>query len=134
MLELSTQLNVTVDELLRGEVATGYRLGRRGSPPRRRAVEGGEPTPLLDDPEAGLRAYLLRLPRRGEAEPHVSHKGAELVAVASGLVQVLLATGRPVLRTGEALLVEETRIAGWRNLGVGEATLFWILRDPRRDA
>ena len=134
VLELSTQLNVTVDELLRGEVATGYRLGRRGSPPRRRAVEGGEPTPLLDDPEAGLRAYLLRLPRRGEAEPHVSHKGAELVAVASGLVQVLLATGRPVLRTGEALLVEETRIAGWRNLGVGEATLFWILRDPRRDA
>ena len=74
------------------------------------------------------------MPRRGGAEPHVSHKGAELVAVASGLVQVLLGTGRPVLRTGEALLVQETQIAGWRNLGVGEAALFWILRDPRRDA
>ena len=133
VLELSTQLNVTLDELLRGEVAAGYRLGRRGYPPRRRAAEGGEPIPLLDDPGAGLRAYLLRLPRRGTAEPHISHKGAEVVAVASGLVQVLLGTGRPVLRTGEALLVEDTPVAGWRNLGVGEAALFWVLRDPRRD-
>ncbi len=133
VLELSTQLNVTLDELLRGEVAAGYRLGRRGYPPRRRAAEGGEPIPLLDDPGAGLRAYLLRLPSRGTAEPHISHKGAELVAVASGLVQVLLGTGRPVLRTGEALLVEDTPVAGWRNLGVGEAALFWVLRDSRRD-
>jgi hypothetical protein len=30
-------------------------------------------------------------------------------------------------------LLDETPITGWRNLGVGEATLFWILRDPRRD-
>ena len=134
VLQLSAKLNVTLDDLLRGEVATGYRLGRRGYLPRRRAAEGGEPLPLLDDPRAGLRAYLLRLPRRGSAEPHLTHKGVELVAVASGLVQVLLGTGRPVLRTGEGLLVEETPILGWRNLGVSEASLFWILRDPRRDA
>lgn len=133
VLELSTGLNITLDELLRGEIATGYRLGRRRYPPRRRADERGDPLPLLDDREAGLRAYLLRLPRRGSAEPHVSHKGVELVAVASGLVQVLLQTGRPVLRTGEALLLDETPIAGWRNLGLGEATLFWILRDARHD-
>ena len=134
MLALSTGLNITLDELLRGEVATGYRLGRRRDPPHRRADERPEPLPLLDDREAGLRAYLLRLPRRGSAEPHISHKGVELVAVASGLVQVLLQTGRPVLRTGEALLLDETPIAGWRNLGLDEATRFWILRDPRRDA
>lgn len=133
VLELSTGLNITLDELLRGEIATGYRLGRRRYPPRRHADERPEPLPLLDDREAGLRAYLLRLPRRGSTEPHVSHKGLELVAVASGLVQVLLQTGRPVLRTGEALLLDETPIAGWRNLGLSEATLFWILRDPRRD-
>ena len=54
------------------------------------------PLPLLDDREAGPRAYLLRLPRRGSAEPHVSHKGDELVAVASGLVQLLLQTGECV--------------------------------------
>lgn len=133
VLELATGLNVTLDELLRGEVATGYRLGRGRHPPRRRADENGEPLPLLDDREAGLRAYLVRLPRRGSDKPHLTHKGTELVAVASGLVQVLLQTGRPVLRSGEALLLDETPIVGWRNLGVGEATLFWILRDPRRD-
>ena len=134
VLELSAKLGVTLDDLLRGEVATGYRLGRRGYPPRRRGADWGEPLPLLDDREAGLRAYLVRLPQRGSAEPHVSHKGVELVAVASGLVQVLLQTGRPVLRAGEALLIDEAPVAAWRNLGVGEATLFWILRDPRRDA
>ena len=133
VLGLATGLNVTLDELLRGEVATGYRRGRRRHPPRRPTEDRSQPLPLLDDRHAGLRAYLVRIPRRGSAEPHISHKGIELVAVASGLVQVLLQTGRPVLSTGEALLLDETPIAGWRNLGVGDATLFWILRDPRRD-
>ncbi|HWI07152.1 MAG TPA: XRE family transcriptional regulator [Solirubrobacteraceae bacterium] len=133
VLGLATGLNITLDELLRGEVATGYRLGRRRYRSRQRGEERGEPVALLDDRQAGLRAYLVRLPRRGSAQPHISHKGVELVAVASGLVQVLLETGRPVLTTGETLLLDETPIAGWRNLGVGEATLFWILRDARRD-
>ncbi len=53
----------------------------------------------------------------------------EVVAVASGLVQVVLAAGRPVIRRGEVLLVEATTIESWRNLGPSEATLFWILRD-----
>jgi transcriptional regulator with XRE-family HTH domain len=132
VLQLSTGLNVTLDELLRGEVATGYRLGRGRYSPRRKA-DDSDPIALLDDREAGMRAYVVRLPRRGSGQPHIAHKGTELVAVASGLVQVLLQTGRPVLRTGETLLVDDTPITGWRNLGVGDATLFWILRDPRRD-
>jgi len=131
VLALSTGLNVTVDELLRGEVATGYRIGRGRR--RRGGADSGDPIPLLDDRGAGLRAYLVRLPRRGSAEPHITHKATELVAVASGLVRVVLETGRPVLRSGEALLVDEAPIVGWRNLGVGDATIFWILRDPRRD-
>jgi hypothetical protein len=49
--------------------------------------------------------------------------------VANGLVQVVLANGRPVLRRGELLLVEATTIEQWRNLAPSEATLFWILRD-----
>ena len=134
VLQLATGLNITLDELLRGEVPSGYRLGRRRYPPRRRAADSGEPLPLLDDPQPGIRAYLVRLPQRGSGQPHISHKGVELITVASGLVQVVLGTGRPVLRTGEALVAEETQIAGWRNLGVGEATFFWILRDSRRDA
>jgi transcriptional regulator with XRE-family HTH domain len=135
VLGLATGLNVTLDELLRGEIATGYRLGRRRASPRRRTDEhSGDPLPLLDDRHAGLRVYLVRIPRRGSAEPHMTHKGAELVTVAGGLVQVVLETGRPVLTAGEALLLDGTPIVAWRNLGVGEATLFWTLRDPRRDA
>ncbi|MDP1846683.1 MAG: XRE family transcriptional regulator [Solirubrobacteraceae bacterium] len=134
VLGLATGLNVTLDELLRGEVATGYRLGRRRSSPGRRSEDRIAPLPLLDDRHAGLRVYLVRIPRRGSAVPHMTHQGVELVTVASGLVQVVLETGRPVLTTGEALVLDGTPIITWRNLGVGEATLFWTLRDARRDA
>jgi transcriptional regulator with XRE-family HTH domain len=132
LLELAGKLNMTLDELLRGELAAGYRLGRLRQPPRRGASTSTQPIALLDDPEVGLRAYLIRIPARATVEPHLAHKGIELVAVASGLVQVLLATGRPVLRAGEALLAEDLPMTGWRNLSAGDAALFWILRDPRR--
>jgi transcriptional regulator with XRE-family HTH domain len=129
LLELTGKLNITLDELLRGEVVAGYRLGRRHHPRSRRGEAGHQPLALLDDPAAGLRAYLVHLPPRESGSPHVVHKGTELVAVASGLVQVVLASGRPVLRRGEVLLVETTTIERWRNLGATEATLFWIVRD-----
>lgn len=129
LLELTGNLNMTLDELLRGEVVAGYRLARRSRPRPRRAASGHEPLPLLDDPAAGMRAYVVHLPPRQSGAPPVAHKGIELVAVANGLVQVILATGRPVLRRGEAILVESTTIERWRNLGPSEAMLFWILRD-----
>jgi transcriptional regulator with XRE-family HTH domain len=126
LLDACTKLDITLDELLRGDVHPGYRLARRHDPRRR---SDGRPLPLVDDRQAGLRAYLLTLPPRGQATPHLTHKGVELVAVVSGLVQVLLESGRPVLRRGETLLAERTAVLGWRNLGEGDATLFWILRD-----
>jgi hypothetical protein len=55
-----------------------------------------------------------------------------MVAVASGLVEVALSTGLPVLREGEVLTVDHARISGWRNLGEHEALMFWILRDAGR--
>ena len=129
LLELTGRLGMTVDELLRGDVVAGYRLGRRHHPRTRRRESGNQPVPLLDDPAAGLRTFLVHLPPREGGSPHLPHKGSELVAVANGLVQIVLATGRPVLRRGEVLLVEATTIESWRNLGPSEATLFWILRD-----
>ncbi len=130
LLALAGELNVTLDELLRGEIESGYRLARRHEAT---GNGGARPMALLDDPGVGLRAYLVRVPPRSTRSPHLTHKGAELVAVARGLVQVALATGRPVLRAGEALLAEHTGIVNWRNLGSTEATLFWVLRDePRR--
>jgi transcriptional regulator with XRE-family HTH domain len=129
LLELTANLNMTLDELLRGEVVAGYRLARRSRPRARRVASNNEPLPLFDDPAAGLRAYIVHLSPRQSGAPHVAHKGTELVAVANGLVQVVLATGRPVLRRGEAILVEAAAIEQWRNLGPSEAMLFWILRD-----
>ena len=126
LLDLTSRLGITLDELLRGEVAPGYRLARRHDP--RRAADS-KPVALLDDPQAGLRAYLVRLPAKGTSELGFTHKGVELIAVASGLVQVVLATGRPVLRHGEALLAERSGISAVRNLSDSEAVVFWILRD-----
>lgn len=126
LLDLTARLGITLDELLRGEVAPGYRLARRHDP---RQTADGKPLPLLDDPETGLRAYLLRLPPKASSELGFAHKGVEMVTVAAGLVQVVLATGRPVLRQGEALLAERDGIAGCRNIGDREALVFWVLRD-----
>lgn len=126
LLHLTDELQLTLDELLRGEVSPGYRLARRHDPP---APADGRPLRLVDDPQAGLRVYLVRLPPGGSSGPPFPHKGVELVAVARGLVQCVLQSGRPVLREGEALLVEQGGMASWRNLGDAEAMLFWILRD-----
>jgi transcriptional regulator with XRE-family HTH domain len=126
LLDLSAKLNITLDELLRGEVVPGYRLVRRDDP---WTGSAGGPHPLLDDPRAGLRAYVLRLGPGESATTNIVHKGVELVTVATGLVQVRLSSGQPVLRGGEALLAGSSRIEGWRNLSDREALVFWILRD-----
>jgi transcriptional regulator with XRE-family HTH domain len=126
LMALSGRLNVTLDELLGGEVTPDYRIGRRhglGNPP------AGSILPLLDDSEAGMRAYLVSLPRSATVEAPFAHKGAELVGVVSGLVQVLLSSGRPVLRRGETLLASRRGINGWRNMGDGDAQCLWVLRD-----
>jgi transcriptional regulator with XRE-family HTH domain len=126
LLALAGRLSITLDELLGGEVTPDYRIGRRhglGDLP------SGSVIPLLDDAEAGLRAYLVSMPRSETVDAPFTHKGTELVGVVSGLVQVLLASGRPVLRRGETLLASRRGIDGWRNVGDGDAQCLWVLRD-----
>jgi transcriptional regulator with XRE-family HTH domain len=130
LLHLTGKLNITIDELLRGQVAPGYRLARRHDPHRRGE---GRVLALFDDPGAGLRSYLVRLGPRASVSAPSAHKGVELVAVASGLVQVVLTSGRPVLRSGETLLAEQSGVQAWRNLGDTEAMAFWVLRDKSGD-
>ena len=124
LLTLTARLDITLDELLRGEIALGYRLGRRLGPDD---TNQGL-VPLLSDTRAGLRVSLARL-GSGEASSPESHGGIEVVAVASGLVQVVLPTGRPVLRAGEALLSEWSEVSSLRNVGEREASVFLIQRD-----
>ena len=98
LLTLTAKLNITIDELPRGQISPGDRLGRRDDPS---APPVGIPMPLLDDPEAGLRVFLVRLAPNAFTTPTISHKGTEMVAVIAGPVQVQLTSGRPVVRQGE---------------------------------
>lgn len=120
---LSERLGVGVDDLLSTAPASGYVLARR---PR-----GSTPTTsaLLDDPQAGLRAYLVRLGPSETSSPEIVHKGLELVLVASGLVQVTVGSDMPVMRAGDAALATRVAVTGWRNLTNEPAMVFWVLRD-----
>jgi transcriptional regulator with XRE-family HTH domain len=126
LLTLAERLHITLDELLGGEVTPDYRIGRRHGLSDGSA---GSVLPLLDDAEAGMRAYLVSIPRSAAVEPPFTHKGTELVGVVSGLVQVVIGSGRPVLRRGETLLATRRGIDGWRNAGDGDAQCIWVLRD-----
>ncbi|MCZ7534197.1 MAG: helix-turn-helix domain-containing protein [Acidimicrobiia bacterium] len=124
LLTLGTALNVSIDELIGYQPDPGYILARRDRIPARRGV-----VPLLDNPEAGLRAYLVTLGAGESGEPHAVHKGAELVLVGTGVVQIVLNEETPVLRAGDALLVTTDAIHGWKNLLPETTRLFWIVRD-----
>lgn len=124
LLTLAAALNVSIDDLLSYHPDPGYILARRDRIPARRGL-----VPLLDDPDAGLRAYLVVLGPGESGGPGSVHKGAELVLVGSGVVQLVLNEETPVLRAGDALLVTIDAIHGWRNLLSETARLFWIVRD-----
>lgn len=123
LLSLTERLGVSLDDLLATAPAPGYVLARhhRGSTATVSA--------LLDDPQTGLRAYLVRLGPRQSASPDIVHKGVELVLVASGLVQVTIGSDSPVMRAGDAALATRAAVSTWRNLLNEQALVFWVLRD-----
>jgi transcriptional regulator with XRE-family HTH domain len=124
LLTLGEALGVSLDELLDYRPRQGYVVARRDRIRARRGV-----VPLLDDPDAGLRAFLVRLGAGESGSPATIHKGAELILVGNGVVQIHLNEHTPVLRAGDALLVTHDAINGWRNLLPEPARLFWIVRD-----
>jgi len=122
---LSERLGIGVDQLLASAPPAGYVLARRP----RAAVEGT--TALLDDPNAGMRAYLVRLDAGASGAPDFLHKGPEMVLVASGLVQLTIGADTPVMRAGDAARATTVAVSGWRNLLNVPAVLFWVVRDGR---
>jgi hypothetical protein len=42
-------------------------------------------------------------------------------------VQIKVGGQTPALRHGEVLVADSGQVDGWRNLGQGEAVLFWIV-------
>lgn len=124
LLVLSEQLGVGIDHILENDIDAGYVLARRN-----RTADHGSQVPLLDDPQAGLRAVLVNLGPSEKGAPPSPHKGVEAVLVAAGLVQVDLGVETPVMRSGDALLASKAAVLGWRNLLKEPARLFWIIRD-----
>lgn len=124
LLTLSEALGVSMDDFFDIDSDPGYVLARRDRIPPRRGIVS-----LLDDPGAGLRAHLITLGPGESGGPPAVHKGAELVMVSTGLVQLILNEATPVMRAGDALLVTRDAISGWHNLLPEPARLFWIVRD-----
>ena len=124
LLTLTSRLGVGLDALLGNQERPDYLLARRG-----RGTDVGESRFLLDDPNSGLRVYLVNLEPGERGDPPVKHKGAESLLVAKGLVLVDLGDASPAMRAGDAVLATRVPILSWRNLSPESSILFWILRD-----
>ena len=123
LVHLSSELGVTLDDLLHGEDPSTYRIGRRVGDPRRgpeRAIT------LLGGVASDVSIELVHLGAREAGAPIERQDGEGIVAVSRGLVQVQVGDQTPAIRDGEVLLADCERVNGWRNLGDRDAVLFWI--------
>ena len=126
---LCDALGVTVDALLGGQGRVDHQLVRHD---RRRddvSPRGTGVLPLFDDPTLPVRAFLTVLDADEVGAPTFGHKGVELILVADGLVLIDLGDQTPVLRAGDALMVNRVPIHGWENLRHDPARLFWVVSD-----
>jgi transcriptional regulator with XRE-family HTH domain len=122
--QLSSALGITIDDLLHGDEPDLYRIGRRTDHPQ----HSHEPSlRLLGDAASGIRINLVQLGPRESHRETSPDEGAGIVAVSSGLVQVLIGGQTPAVRAGEVLVAAAERVDGWRNMGQTEAVLFWIV-------
>jgi transcriptional regulator with XRE-family HTH domain len=124
LVRLSGSLGITVDDLLRGEDPRLYRIGRRPEDPQH-ALE--QAITLLGSADSELQIDLVQLAPRQDGAPIDRRKGTGIVAVATGLVQVAVGGQTPAVRRGEVLVADSERVERWRNVGQGEAQLFWIV-------
>jgi transcriptional regulator with XRE-family HTH domain len=131
LVRLSSALGVTIDDLLRGEDPSAYRVGRRPDDPTTGLQHS---IALLGGPDSDLRIDLVHLGPRESGAPSDSQSGTGIVAVASGLVQIEIAGQTPAIRYGEVLVADSEQVEAWRNLGQSEAVLFWIVALPARAA
>jgi transcriptional regulator with XRE-family HTH domain len=124
VVRLAAALGITIDDLLRGEDAELYRIGRRIEDPQHASEQS---LTLLGGEDSELRVDVVHLAPRESGAPAGRQKGSGIVAVASGMVAVEIGGQTPAVRHGEVLVADSERVDGWRNIGHGEATLFWIV-------
>ena len=126
VVSIADRLDLPVDRLLGTTMAPTYRLARHD---RSRRIGNGNVVALASDSTVGLRAYLVQLGELEEAAPPFEHRGAMLFAPLKGVMQVDLDDDRPVLRTGDVLIVDTGSARAWRNLRRDPLTCYWIVRD-----
>jgi transcriptional regulator with XRE-family HTH domain len=127
LLRLADALHMSLDDLLHAQRRTPYRVGRRDDDPG--VLRNGAQT-LLDASGPRPGVALVRLPPRASGAPDPGQHGQAVITVGAGLVQVLVDDATPSLRQGDALTCEASRVTGWRNLGDGDAMLFWTVVPP----
>jgi transcriptional regulator with XRE-family HTH domain len=121
---LSTAIGITIDDLLRGEDPDLYKIGRRLEDPQ----HGPEHAiTLVGSADSDLRVDFIQLAPRESGSPMLAQEGSGIVAVSSGLVQVRVGGQTPAVRHGEVLVADSERVEQWRNVGHGDAQLFWIV-------
>lgn len=125
LVRISDRLTVPIDRLVNAAPVPPYHLARYD---RSRELADGV-TALMSDTAVGARVHLVDLPSGATRSPTTEHRGVEVIAVVCGLVQIDLGEDRPVLRGGDALVVETVKVNSWRNLRREPAQFFRILRD-----
>ena len=122
LVRLSSQLGVTLDELLSGDDPSTYRIGRRTGDPRHSPEQS---MTLVEGTDVVVE--LVHLAAREASVPLKRLDGRAIVAVSQGLVQVRVGAQTPAIRDGEVLIADGSAVREWRNLGEREAVLFWMV-------
>ncbi len=125
VLRISDRLAVPIDRMVNAAPRPAYHLARHDRIPS----GDDDVTALVTDSTIGARVHLVDLPSGVTRSPAIQHTGVEVIAVVRGLVQVDLGDDRPVLRAGDALVVESATVRSWRNLRREPGQFFRILRD-----
>lgn len=126
VVSIADRLELPIDRILGRAASRGYWLARHD---RSRRISNGTVVALASDSTIGLRAFLLTLGELESATPPFEHRGLMLFAPLQGVMQVDLDEDRPVLRTGDVLIVETGAAHAWRNLRREPLTCYWVLRD-----
>ena len=123
LVRLAAGLGVSLDELVIGSRAAGYRIRGRTAPHR----GGASRVALLDGRDEAMRVYEFRLDPGAHGAPPTRAGGGEAVLLGQGLLMVTMSDGStPVIREGEALFSGDAAVAEWRNLADDPAIGFWV--------
>jgi quercetin dioxygenase-like cupin family protein len=79
-----------------------------------------------------MEPYLLTFRKGKSVEGHFyPHKGDEFAYVIEGEMEFEIQEEKHLLKKGDSLYLGSTFPSKWANIGMGDATLLWIVSPPR---